>query len=85
MIAFRVDDMTCGHCVSTIAKALKHADKDAKVVVDLAKHLVLIEPAAAEADALREAIAEAGYTPTPVESATAEDKAKAKGCCGRCH
>jgi copper chaperone len=79
MIAFRVDDMTCGHCVSTITKALKHADKDAKVVVDLAKHLVLIEPAEAEADALREAIAEAGYTPTPVESATAEDKAKAKG------
>jgi copper chaperone len=85
MIAFHVNDMTCGHCVSTITKALRHADKDAKVTVDLAKHLVLIEPTEAEADALRDAIAEAGYTPTPVEPAKADGKAKSTGCCGRCH
>ena len=34
MITFEVNDMTCGHCVSTITKALKSADKDAKVTID---------------------------------------------------
>jgi copper chaperone CopZ len=29
MITFEVNDMTCGHCVSTITKALKATDKDA--------------------------------------------------------
>ena len=32
MIAFEVKDMTCGHCVSAITKALKATDKDAKAV-----------------------------------------------------
>jgi copper chaperone len=27
MISFEVNDMTCGHCVSTITKALKTADR----------------------------------------------------------
>ena len=26
MLAFRVDDMTCGHCVSTISKAVHAVD-----------------------------------------------------------
>ncbi len=40
MIAFDIHDMTCGHCVSTITKALKVTDKDAKVQTDLAAHRV---------------------------------------------
>ncbi len=28
MIAFEVNDMTCGHCVGTIAKTLAEAIKD---------------------------------------------------------
>ena len=44
--------MTCGHCVSTITKALKAADKDAKVQIDLATHRVQIEPGAADAGEL---------------------------------
>jgi copper chaperone len=35
MQVFRVNDMTCGHCVSTITKAIKATDKDAKVTIDL--------------------------------------------------
>ena len=66
MIAFEVNDMTCGHCVSTIAQALKEADRDARVQIDLATHRVQIEPAAADALQLAEAIREAGYTPVPV-------------------
>jgi copper chaperone len=66
MIAFEVQDMSCGHCVSAIMRALKEADGAAKVEVDLAAHRVRVEPAAADAEALAEAIREAGYTPVPV-------------------
>ena len=66
MIAFDVQDMTCGHCVSTITKALKGADKDAAVRIDLATHRVEVEPAEADAAELADAIREAGYTPVPV-------------------
>lgn len=66
MISFDVQDMTCGHCASTITKALKDADRDAKVQIDIATHRVQIEPAASTADELADAIREAGYTPVPV-------------------
>lgn len=85
MQAFRVDDMTCGHCVSTITKAIKATDKDAKVTVDLAQHLVMVEPTEADAQELRDAIAEAGYMPVQVETATVIAKpARTGGCCGCC-
>lgn len=63
MISFQVNDMTCGHCASTITKALKGADKDAKVSIDLSRHRVEIEPGDSTAEELSDAIAEAGYTP----------------------
>jgi copper chaperone len=63
MISFQVNDMTCGHCVSTVTRALKAVDKDAKVQIDLATHRVQVEPASADAEELAEAIKEAGYTP----------------------
>jgi len=65
MIAFEVRDMTCGHCVSTVTQAVKEVDRAARVTIDLAAHRVEIEPALAGADELRDAIAEAGYTPVP--------------------
>jgi copper chaperone len=84
MIAFEVKDMTCGHCVSTITKAVKAADKDATVQVDLAAHRVSIEPVAADAATLGAAIREAGYTPVALDAAAAARPAEAKrgGCCG---
>jgi copper chaperone len=63
MITFRVDDMTCGHCVSAITKAVKEADAGAQVQVDLARHLVQVEPSTANAEDIGSAIEEAGYTP----------------------
>ena len=63
MIAFDVKDMSCGHCVSTVMQAIKGVDRAATVTIDLARHRVEIEPAAASAQELSEAIAEAGYTP----------------------
>ena len=65
MIAFEVHDMTCGHCVSSITKAVKALDKDAEVRIDLATHRVEVEPAQADAAQLAAAIEEAGYTPVP--------------------
>jgi copper chaperone len=65
MIAFEVSDMTCGHCVSTVTKAVQAADRDATVRIDLAAHRVEIEPQAASAAALEQAIRGAGYTPVP--------------------
>lgn len=65
MITFQVNDMTCGHCASTITKAIQATDKDAKTHIDLATHRVQIQPNAADAQELAEAIREAGYTPEP--------------------
>jgi copper chaperone len=66
MIAFQVNDMTCGHCVSAITRAVKEVDKTAQVQIDLSSHRVNIEPGQSSAEELCEAIAEAGYTPEPI-------------------
>jgi copper chaperone len=85
MIAFEVHDMTCGHCASTITKALKSTDKHAKVTIDLAKHLVMIEPTEADAQDLHDAIAEAGYAPVRAQATSVEAPAAAgQACCGTC-
>lgn len=66
MISFTVADMSCGHCVSAITKAVKAVDHGARVEVDLATHRVQVEPTEAGAQALAEAIQDAGYTPVEV-------------------
>ena len=83
MIAFEVNDMTCGHCVSTITKAVKAADQDAQVEIDLATHRVQIEPAAASTEELADAIKEAGYSPVPLQAKpTPSAPSKSGGGCG---
>ncbi len=64
-IAFQVQDMSCGHCVKSITAAVKAADPQADVRVDLAAHRVEIDAAAASAATLQSAIREAGFTPEP--------------------
>lgn len=66
MIAFEVNDMTCGHCAGAITRALKAVDRNATVRIDLARHRVEIDPGEADVQALRDAIEEAGYSPVPV-------------------
>ncbi|MBU6258471.1 MAG: heavy-metal-associated domain-containing protein [Burkholderiales bacterium] len=63
MIAFEVQDMTCGHCVASITKALQAADPLAVVEIDLGRHRVQVEPGRADAAALRVAMEDAGFTP----------------------
>lgn len=66
MLTFDVQDMSCGHCVASITKAVQALDPQAKVEVDLARHRVQVQPAQADAAAVRAAIAAAGFTPEPV-------------------
>lgn len=61
MYNFQVNDMTCGHCVATVEKAVKSVDASAQVKIDLPTHKVEIE-SQKPADAFAEAITEAGYT-----------------------
>jgi copper chaperone len=62
MIEFQVADMTCGHCASVIAKAVKSVEADASVEVDLkAKRVRITGPV--DAQDIADAIREAGYTP----------------------
>jgi copper chaperone len=84
MLTFEVNDMTCGHCASTITKAVKAVDRVARVEIDLNAHRVQVESAAADATELAEAIKEAGYTAVPVQPEAAAKPAKAGGCCGCC-
>lgn len=84
MIAFQVDDMTCGHCVGSITKAARSVDPNAQVAADLAAKRVEIRSVIANAAQFKAAIEEAGYT--PVEADAAGGIATAKGaCCGGCH
>ena len=85
MITFEVKDMTCGHCVSTITKAVRSIDQGAKIQVDLATHRVQIEPTESGASDLRDAIKDAGYTPIPMADAAAMPAIAAPrgGCCCR--
>lgn len=82
MITFEVNDMTCGHCVSTITKAVASIDKGAKIQFDLVAHRLRIEPTAATAQQLSDVIRDAGYSPlvtdgtSPIPAAT-----KRSGCC----
>lgn len=62
MIAFQVKDMTCGHCVATVTKAVQGMDAAAQVTIDLAAHQVAVE-SAESAERIAQAIREAGYTP----------------------
>lgn len=87
MLAFEVNDMTCGHCAGTIAKALNGMDAEAKVFIDLVRHLVTVEAATAPADALANAIREAGYTavPLPASVSKGDEPVAGKSWCGHCH
>ncbi|MGY1488322.1 heavy-metal-associated domain-containing protein [Methylobacillus pratensis] len=62
MHTFKVNDMSCNHCVQTITQAAQAVDPQAKVTVDLAEKAVHIDSNANIAR-FRDAISEAGYTP----------------------
>lgn len=63
MYKFQVNDMTCGHCASTVDKAVKSVDAAAQVTIDLPAHQVEIR-SEKPASVFAAAIADAGYTGT---------------------
>jgi copper chaperone len=67
MVTFQVSDMTCGHCASTIAKAIATVDRSARVVVDIPQKLVRVSSETPAAE-LAKAIQDAGYTPHEVKA-----------------
>jgi copper chaperone len=64
---FRVEGMTCQHCVAAITRALQARDQLARIDVDLPAGLVRVNSAAAAAELLR-VLAEEGYPATVVKA-----------------
>ena len=60
---FEVKDMSCGHCVMSVTKAVKSVDAQAKVDVDLATKKVNVETAS-DRKVIADALAKAGYPVT---------------------
>ena len=60
MLKLNVPDMTCGHCVGTVTKAVKSVDSSAAVTVDLPSKIVTIETTA-DASRISEAVDSAGH------------------------
>jgi copper chaperone len=63
MMKFNVPDMTCGHCVASLTKAVKALDPAAAVTADLADKTVTVETAVPAA-AVARALDQAGYPNT---------------------
>jgi copper chaperone len=62
MLEFKLPDMSCGHCASTVTQACKLVDPGAKVEVDLGTKQVKVE-SAGDRQAFADALTEAGYPP----------------------
>jgi copper chaperone len=60
MTVIRVEGMTCGHCAGTVKKAAEQAAPGTTATVDLSAKTVTIA-GAADAEAVKAAIRDAGY------------------------
>ncbi|MET0519417.1 MAG: heavy-metal-associated domain-containing protein [Burkholderiaceae bacterium] len=62
MDEFKLPDMTCGHCVATVTRAVQALDAAAKVEIDLPTHQLRVQSSQPRA-AIAAALSEAGYPP----------------------
>jgi copper chaperone len=60
MHVLQVGEMSCGHCVGTVTRAIQQLDSTAQVNVDLATGTVRVQSSASLPQIVR-AIEEAGY------------------------
>jgi copper chaperone len=60
MYQLEVGEMSCGHCVASVTKAVQSVDAAAKVDVDLAQRKVSVQSSAA-LEQISAAIDDAGY------------------------
>ena len=63
MYEYDIPDMSCGHCVASVEKAIKAIDPKANADVDLMKRRALVT-SAVDPQAIAAAIDEAGYPST---------------------
>lgn len=61
MLELSLPGMTCGGCARGVTAAIKSVDPAAEVVTDAPARIVRIETSA-NAEAIKAAVAEAGYT-----------------------
>lgn len=62
MLEYKVDDMTCNHCVNAITQAIKEVAPSAQIDINLDQHIVRIDTQT-DPQTIQQAIAQAGYTP----------------------
>jgi copper chaperone len=61
MLEFKVEGMTCGHCVSAVKRAVQSIDPAATVEIDRESGRVAVETAS-DTSAIRQAIEAEGYS-----------------------
>lgn len=65
MLRYNIENMTCGHCVATVTKAVHGVDASAAVRASVADQSLEIDTGASS-EAIRTAVTAAGYPLTPV-------------------
>jgi copper chaperone len=78
MTELLIQNMTCGHCVSAVTRAIRSVDPQAEVQVDLKSGRVRVDGASAPGD-LAKALDQAGYPAAQAESTTPAPARR--GCC----
>ncbi|MFD3263857.1 heavy-metal-associated domain-containing protein [Phenylobacterium ferrooxidans] len=81
MLSYRVDDLSCGHCVQAVTAAIKALDPAADIAIDLASKRVDVR-SDREQSAVAGAISKAGYTPAFYEQDEAAAPSSGPCCCG---
>ncbi|MFC3032330.1 heavy-metal-associated domain-containing protein [Pseudoalteromonas fenneropenaei] len=74
---FKIVDMTCGHCVSKVTKAVVAINSGISVMVDLSEHMLTVT-GDITADEVIDALSDAGYSAMEIKTT----------CCAadnRCH
>lgn len=65
----RIDGMTCGHCVSSVRKALEAVDGTSVEDVDIGSAVASYDPAVTSIDSLKNAVSQAGFEVAEAEAA----------------
>ena len=65
MQRYTVEDMSCGHCVNTVTRAIEQTDPDATINIDLESKVVAVD-SPADDESLRQAMRSAGYEAEPI-------------------
>lgn len=64
-IKFQIPDMTCGHCVNTITKAIQAQYNDVQIEAEVETHTLTVK-GIEDAEALEALITEEGYSPARI-------------------